>query len=92
MTSSRQLPRRISPRPVRATIRRVAASQAAADLRRNWVFLLGTLTILMCAFLVGIASEPSVVTSHPSYPLATPADITSPCGDFCGTDAGLLHP
>lgn len=92
MTSSRPLPVHLSPRPVRATIRRVAASQAAADLRRNWVFLLGTLTILMCAFLVGIASEGYVVTWHGFEPIPTPADITIPCGDFCGTDAGLLHP
>jgi len=85
------LPLHLSPRPVRATSARLRASQAADDLRRNGVLLGGCAAILALALLIGVLTEGWVMTWHgfiPVEPLETVETV--PCGDYCGTDAGLV--
>lgn len=86
------LPLHLSPRPVRATSARLRASQAA-DLRRNGVLLGGCAAILALALLIGVLTDGWVLTwggFEPLPPLPAETVETVPCGNYCGTDAGLV--
>lgn len=88
------LPVRLSPAPVRTLRRRVSRSQAVADLSRHGWLPLWVALVLVLALLVALLSSGWVLTwdgyvEVPSELPAVPADQTS-CGNYCGTDAGLL--
>lgn len=83
------LPARLSPSPVRTLGRRVTRSQLIADLSRHGWLPLWWALVLVLAVLVGLLSHGWVLTWDGYIPADLPA-VPANCGDYCGTDAGLL--
>ncbi len=91
MTSS--LPLALHPRPLRGLGHRLVDSPMAQDLTRfGWapLFVAG---MLVLALLVAVLTRGMILTwdgwiTVPVEP--TPPVVNTNCGDYCGTDAGLL--
>ncbi len=86
MTNS-SLPVRLSPRPVRTLTARIARSPFAREVASYGSFPFVCGLILIAAFLLGLCTSGSYVTWAGVYEI--PAEMPS-CGDYCGSDAGLI--
>ncbi len=94
MTS--RLPLHLHPRPRQALLERLTASPAYQDLTRHgWAPLL-LAAMLVISLVVALLTRGWILTWDGYVPV--PADTTyelppvvnTNCGDYCGTDAGLL--
>ncbi len=76
-----RLPVRLSPRPLRAAVARIPADDRA--------FILGCILFAVLGLLVLWYTRAAYVTWTGVHEI--PTELPS-CGDYCGTDAGLLPP
>ncbi len=91
MTS--RLPLRAHPRPLRGLTHRVIDSPAARDLLRFGPWPLIWAAMIVFSLLVAVLTHGWVLTWDGPIEV-TPDSVYHPtpghCGDYCGTDAGLL--
>jgi len=77
----------MSPRPVRTLRRRIRRSGLYRDLHEDRHFIAACLLILVFAAGLALMTRGLVVTPEGVY--RVPTELPS-CGDYCGTDAGLI--
>ncbi len=94
MTS--RLPLHLHPRPRQALLERLTASPAYQDLTRHGWAPLIVAAMLVLALLVAVLTRGLILTWDgwivvPEEATYTPPPVVNThCGDYCGTDAGLL--